>query len=351
MFEQRISHTLTHSNSVVLNTPIDNSPRLSLANLPTPIDNAIQFSKALGGPKIFIKRDDLTGLATGGNKTRKLEFLIGDALSKGADTIITAGGPQSNHCRQTAAAAARAGLDCHLVFGGISDSPMLGNRFLDNLFGAKEHWTPKSTRESKMADLENVLIAQGKKPYVIPVGGSNSIGALGYVSAMYELKSQIEHIGENFDHLVFATSSGGTQAGLVIGSKLTQLPMQLTAISIDQVPDGQSPFNYKEFVFRIAQEVNHNHKLNLNLSIDDFFINYDFLGDGYGVVGDPEREAILLLAQKEGLLVDPVYAGRALAGLISLVRAYKFKDSEKVLFWHTGGETALHAYVDDLVGR
>jgi D-cysteine desulfhydrase len=279
-----------------------------------------------------------------------LEFFIGDALQRGADTVITAGAPQSNHCRQTAAAAARAGLECHLVFVGTNDSPMIGNRFLDNLLGAKEHWTSKSARESKMADLEKALIAQGRRPYVIPVGGSNSTGALGYVSAMYELKMQMEQIEEKFDHLVFATSSGGTHAGLVVGSKLTQLPIKLTAISIDQIPDEESAFNYKEFVFRIAQDINHKYKLKLNLSIDDFSINYDFLGEGYGIVGDPEREALSLMARTEGLLVDPVYTGRALAGLISLVRANKFKDDEKVLFWHTGGETALHAYVDDLVG-
>jgi L-cysteate sulfo-lyase len=351
MHEQRISQSLTPSPLPKLDTPFAHSPRLPLANLPTPIDRAVRFSEALGGPEIFIKRDDLTGLATGGNKTRKLEFLLGDALSKGADTLITAGGPQSNHCRQTAAAAARAGLECHLVFGGTDDGPMIGNRFLDNLFGAKEHWTPKGTRESKMSDLAQELAAQGKKPYVIPVGGSNSIGALGYVAAMYELQWQIEKIGETFDHLVFATSSGGTQAGLVVGSKLIKLPIKLTSISIDQVPDGESSFNYKEFVLRIAEDIDHELKLGLALTIDDFPINYDYLGEGYGVVGDPEREAISLLAHTEGILVDPVYSGRALAGFMSLVRMSQFKSSDKVLFWHTGGETALHAYVNDLVDR
>jgi len=326
-------------------------PRLGLANLPTPIERLVRFSKALGGPEIWIKRDDLTGLATGGNKARKLEFLIGDALSQGADAVITAGGPQSNHCRQTAAAAARAGIECHLVFGGSSDRPLIGNRFLDWLLGAQEHWTPKGTRDAKMADLAQELTAQGKMPYVIPVGGSNSVGALGYVAAMYELRWQLDQISRRFDHLVFATSSGGTQAGVVVGAKLTNCESKIIAISIDQVPDGTSSFDYKAFVLSIAQGVNADLDLGLTLSLADFPIQYDYLGQGYGVVGDPEREAIKFLAQTEGILVDPVYAGRGLAGLIDLIRRQKIRKDETVLFWHTGGEAALHAYVDDLIGR
>lgn len=351
MHQRTISHNLTANALPEVSTPFAKCARLPLANLPTPLETLAQFSKSLGGPEIFIKRDDLTGLATGGNKTRKLEFLVGDALTKGADTVITAGGPQSNHCRQTAAAAARAGLECHLVFGGLSDSPMIGNRFLDQLLGAKEHWTPKGTREAKMAELEKELIGEGKKTYVIPVGGSNSVGALGYVAAMYELQLQLDQIDLRFDHLLFATSSGGSQAGLVVGSKLTKFAGRITAISIDQVPDNESSFKYKEFVLDIAQGINANLNLGLEMSLEDLPINYDFLGQGYGVVGDPEREAISLLARTEGILVDPVYAGRALAGLISLVRQNEFKSSDKVLFWHTGGEAALHAYVGDLVSR
>ncbi len=349
MHQKIISQNLTANTLSEVSTPFANCARLPLANLPTPVESLVQFSKSLGGPEIFIKRDDLTGLATGGNKTRKLEFIIGDALAKGADTVITAGAPQSNHCRQTAAAAARAGLECHLVFGGSSESPMIGNRFLDQLLGAKEHWTPKGTREAKMAALETELTGQGRKPYVIPVGGSNSVGALGYVAAMYELQLQIEQFALRFDHLIFATSSGGSQAGLTVGSKLTNFEGKITAISIDQTPDNESPFKYKEFVLDIARGVSANLSLGLDLSLNDFPINYDFLGQGYGVVGDPEKEAISMLARTEGVLVDPVYAGRALAGLIRLVRQNEFKSTDRVLFWHTGGETALHAYVDVLI--
>jgi L-cysteate sulfo-lyase len=325
-------------------------PRLALARLPTPIERLSRFSQYLGGPEIWIKRDDLTGLATGGNKARKLEFLLGDAISKGADSLITAGGSQSNHCRQTAAAAARAGMECHLVFGGSSESPLVGNRFLDRLLGAYEHWTPKGTRDAKMAELAEELAKRGKNPYVIPVGGSNPIGALGYVAAMYELKQQLDQAALHFDYLVFATSSGGTQAGVVVGAKLTKCESEIIAISIDQVPAGQCDSDYKSFVLSTGEGVNTDLNLGLTLSLDDFPINYDYLGQGYGVVGDPEREAIKLLAQTEGILVDPVYAGRALAGLIDLVRRRKFKPPEKTLFWHTGGETALHAYVQDLAG-
>lgn len=327
---------------------LSEKPRVELANLPTPIYSLNRFSEALGGPTMFIKRDDLTGLATGGNKTRKLEYLIGDAISKGADTIITAGGPQSNHCRQTAAAATRCGLECHLVFGGSPDSPLIGNRFLDALLGAHQHFTPKGTREAKMEELADALSAQGKKPYVIPVGGSNSIGALGYIAAMHELKTQMDIYDLEFDHIVFATSSGGTQAGMLVGAKLSGINSNLVAISIDQVPDGSSNFDYKKFVFEIAEQCIADLKVDLHISENDFPINYDFLGGGYGVVGDTERNAIRLMARTEGILVDPVYAGRALGGFISLVRDGVFKKDEKILFWHTGGDAALHAYVQEL---
>lgn len=350
MFKEKISRSLTSHSLPDFEKAFPQLNRLPLANLPTPIENLKRFSDVLGGPQIFIKRDDLTGLATGGNKTRKLEFIIGDALNQGADTIITTGGPQSNHCRQTAAAATRAGLECHLVFGGSDDGKIVGNRYLDKLLGAIEHWTTKAEREVKMQSLYEELLSAGKKPYIVPVGGSNCVGALGYFAAMHELKGQIEQIGVDFDHLVFATSSGGTQAGIVAGKAHTKLPIELTAISIDQVPDGESSFDYKNFVFQIARDLDHKLGLNLNLTIDDFPINYDFLGGGYGVVGELEREAIKLLAKTEGIFVDPVYAGRALGGLISMIRSGKFNSEDKILFWHTGGETALHAYVDELIG-
>lgn len=320
-------------------------PRIPFANVPTPLESLARLSAELGGPEIYIKRDDLTGLATGGNKTRKLEYLIADALERKADCVITAGAPQSNHCRQTAAAAARTGLQCHLVFGGSKDSPLIGNLLLDKLLGATGHWTEKAAREAKMTTLAAELRAQGRSPYVIPVGGSNGLGAIGYVAAVCELAHQASASGLSFDHIVFATSSGATQAGLVVGMKLAGMTGQLQAISIDQTSEEDG---YRKFVFDIATETGKILDTEFDLTLDDFDINCDYLGEGYGVVGPPEREAITMLARTEGILVDPVYSGRALAGLISLVRKGAFRESDRVLFWHTGGESALHAYAADI---
>jgi D-cysteine desulfhydrase len=305
------------------------------------------LSRALGGQRLMVKRDDFTGLATGGNKTRKLEFLIADALAGGADCVITAGGPQSNHCRQTAAAAAIAGLEAHLVLGG-DPQPPLGNLLLDQLLGARIHWTPKANRAARMASLADELRRAGRKPYVIPVGGSTAIGALGYVAAMFELQAQLKEQGRAVDHILFATSSGGTQAGLVLGAHLAGFPGRVTAISIDQVRDDQSNEKFLAGVCSIANEAAELLRRDVRLNVESFHTNYDYLGAGYGVVGDMERDAIRLLARNEGLLVGPVYTGRAAGAMVDLVRRGAFRAEEAVLFWHTGDETALHAYANDL---
>jgi L-cysteate sulfo-lyase len=327
-------------------------PRHQLAVLPTPIQKLDRFSSALEGPNIFIKRDDLTGLATGGNKTRKLEFLIADALSKGANTIITAGGPQSNHCRQTAAACSNVGLECHLVYGGTKSDSICGNRFISQILGVIEHWTDKTNRKEYMESLHQKLLSDGKFPYIIPVGGSNSIGSAGYVLAYYELLEQIKSNNLNFDHIVFATSSGGTQAGLLVGKLLTNSNINLYPISIDQTKaiDKKIGTTFQEFVFQIALDFNQKFALNLNLNVDQFNLNTDYLGDGYGVVSKLEVEAIKLMAKTEGILMDPVYSGRALGGLIDLIKKGVFKKNHNILFWHTGGETALHAYIPEMLG-
>jgi D-cysteine desulfhydrase family pyridoxal phosphate-dependent enzyme len=345
---------VTTNDPLHLNTPfLEEMSRYRLAHLPTPIQSAERFSVVLGGPNIFIKRDDLTGLATGGNKTRKLEYLIGAALAEGADTIITAGGPQSNHCRQTAAACAQAGLSCHLVFGGTYDPTLVGNRYLDHLLGVTEHWTPKGTREQKMISVAEYLRAQGKRPYIIPVGGSNGIGAAGYLLAWYELQAQMEANGLSFDRILFATSSGGTQAGLTVGKHHSRSSLELIPISIDQTKeiDASIGMTYQEFVCDIAVDLNDKLSLKLDFEVADFPLDTEFLGGGYGVVGDLEREAIGLLARTEGIFVDPVYSGRALGALITRIRRGEFKRDENILFWHTGGETALHAYVNEMIPR
>jgi L-cysteate sulfo-lyase len=324
-------------------------PRVRLAKLPTPINELPRLSKALGGPQLLVKRDDLTGLATGGNKTRKLEYLIADALQKNADAVITAGGPQSNHCRQTAAAAAIAGLDCHLVLGGPPQTP-IGNLLLDQLLGATIHWTPKPQRNARMSELAAAMEADGRRPYVIPVGGSNSIGALGYVAAMFELVEQLREQSRGVDRIFFATSSGGTQAGLVLGARLAGFAGRITAVSIDQTPDDTSEEKFLAGVCKVANGAAELLKSDERLTVSDFDVNYDYLGAGYGVVGDLERDAIQLLARTEGMLVGPVYTARAFGAMLDQIRRGRADSDETWLFWHTGDETALHAYADDLIG-
>lgn len=308
-----------------------------------------QLTQSLGGPRCWIKRDDLTGLATGGNKTRKLEFLMADAQAQGADCVITAGGPQSNHCRQSAAAAARMDMKCHVVLGGQAEGPALGNLLLDQLLGAEVHWVQPSERLSAMDELASQLRAQGHLPYVIPIGGSNAIGALGYVLAMYELEEQLRGSDLQIDTIVFATSSGGTQAGLMLGARLVGFAGTLLAISIDQLPDDAADCKFAQHIRDTASSAAE--LLGEPITSDEFQpqINYDFLGDGYGVVGQLERDAIRLLARSEGILIGPVYTGRAFGGMLELIQRGEIGATQTVLFWHTGDETALHAYSNDLI--
>lgn len=328
---------------------LDAMPRVRLAHLPTPIQPWPRLSEALGGAELWVKRDDLTGLATGGNKTRKLEFLVADALKAGADTLITAGGPQSNHCRQTAAAAAQLGLDAHLVLGGDPPPPpeVQGNLFLDQLLGATTHFVDKTQRDPKMASLAEELRAAGRSPYVIPVGGSNAVGTLGYIAAMFELAQQLNAMDTKFDRIVMATSSGGTQAGLTLGAKMIGFDGPITAISIDQEPEDADTFTFRDHVRDTANETAALLGSDVRISGGDLPINHDYLGGGYGVVGPPEVEAVNLLATLEGQFVGPVYTSRALAGLIDLMRKGDIAQDEKILFWHTGGDAALHAYTHE----
>ncbi len=329
--------------------PIDDLPRVSIAHLPTPIDYLPNLSRHLGGPEIFVKRDDQTGLATGGNKARKLEFLIAEALEAAADCVITAGSTQSNHARQTAAAARRVGLEPHLVLyapGGSPPETPTGNVLIDMLLGAAIHWTTESAPYAgAIKRVEQVLKADERRPYIIPYGGSNATGIMGYAAAMREVGRQIEEIGA-FDAHVFATSSGGMQAGMILGAHLTGslFDTRLLGISVDEQAETLAQ--------RVANLSNDGARLlGLDWRINDDVpdINDDYLGGGYAVVGDLEREAIRLLAEKEGLLVDPVYTGRAFGGLVDLIRRGEFGKGQRVLFWHTGGTAALFAFADDLL--
>ncbi|MCB0343949.1 MAG: D-cysteine desulfhydrase family protein [Bdellovibrionales bacterium] len=321
--------------------------RVELAFLPTPLHELPALADAIGGPRLFIKRDDQTGLATGGNKTRKLEFLIADAIKLGADTVITAGAPQSNHCRQTAAAAARYGLNCELVLGGPKPEVPNGNLLLDIFFGASLNFTEKARRNQVMREVADELRRKGENPYIIPVGGSNGIGALGYIDALIETCAQLDSMNQKIDRILFATSSGGTQAGLALGAKLSGCSSQILGISVDQEKLDGRP--YQQELVQITGEAAACIGVENSFSIEDFDINYEYLGAGYGVVGDLERNAINLLAKTEGILLDPVYAGRAFGGMLDLIAKGEIGRDENILFWHTGGSSALFAYAQDLV--
>ena len=319
-------------------------PRITFSHLPTPIEPLKNLSAYLNGPKLWVKRDDQTGLAFGGNKTRKLEFLLAEALANGAKTLLTSGAIQSNHCRQTAALACKYGLDCVLVLSTEESDQNVdeytGNLLLDLLFDAEINWTNLQNRDQALEEKFNELWQQGRRPYLIPVGGSNPIGAYGYTHAMWELCDQTSRNPSiPFPNtIVLASSSGGTQAGLVAGKFIYNFPVEILGISIDK--DKASLINC---VAKLAGEVCELINEKKNISSDSIQVNVDYLGDGYGVMGAAEKEAIQLFARKEGLLLDPVYTGRAAAGLIDLIQIGYFDKSETVLFWHTGGGPALFA--------
>lgn len=308
--------------------------RVPLAQLPTPIEALPNLSGMLGGPKLYVKRDDLTGLGLGGNKTRKLEYLAADALAKDCRTLISTGAVQSNHCRQVAAAAARLGMGCILVLAGEKPELSQGNLYLDLLSGAEVIFVPKDQRDQALAEVMRQAEKENRKPYLIPYGGSNAIGSMGYRQAMHELSEQVL----NPDWIVFATSSGGTQAGMLLGARETGSQAKILGISVDKPA--------REFCETISEIANAGADLlhlERQFQPEEILVNDDYCAAGYGVLTPAEKEAILLFARHEAILLDPVYTGRAAAGLIDLIRQGFFKTNEKVLFWHTGGTPALFA--------
>ena len=312
-----------------------NIPRLNFADLPTPIEELPRLSEALRGPRLLVKRDDLTGLAFGGNKTRKLEFLVAEARDQGAKTLITGGALQSNHCRQTAAAAARFGFNCILVLTGDKPEHASGNLLLDQLFGGQiVYVADRKDRNRILQETFDRARDDGRKPYLVPYGGSNATGALGYAFAMKELIDQ----NVNADWIVFATSSGGTQAGLLTGQRIFGFSGKVLGISIDESEEW-----LKEEVSKLASDTSEKVGERIEFSPGDVLASADYCSAGYGVVTEREREAIDLFARYEGLLLDPVYTGRAAAGMIDLIRKGFFKKAETVLFLHTGGQPALFA--------
>jgi len=308
--------------------------RLTFAHLPTPVEELSRLSAVLKGPHLLVKRDDQTGLAFGGNKTRKLEYLLAEAQEEGANTLISAGAVQSNHCRQTVAAAAKFGMDCILVLFGDPPEPPDGNYFLHYLLGAEIILTEREKIESKLEEVYQQALLEGRLPYLIPYGGSNPTGAQGYVNAMLELSEQ----GVNPDWIVFPSSSGGTQAGMLVGAKMTGFTGKILGISVDQPADVLSTR-----VAALATETAEYIGKDWVFTPNDVLVNDDYTGEGYAVMGEPEIQAIQLFAQQEALLLDPVYTGRAAAGMIDLIRQGFFKPTETVLFWHTGGGLVLFA--------
>jgi D-cysteine desulfhydrase len=329
-------------------------PRYPLAFLPTPLhplprlNETLRQEFQLPAPsfQLLVKRDDQTGLATGGNKTRKLEFLVADALALGCDTLITTGATQSNHCRQTAAAAIHAGLRCELVLGGQPPELPNGNYLLDQLFGATFHWTTRENRLNRLHELAGELRAAGRRPYFITYGGSDPVGACGYALALEELREQAMALHAEPDAIVVASSSGGTQAGLVAGAWALDWDIPILGISIDE-----TEAHLQGLVADLASQTAERLGKPRHFTPAEILVSADYLGAGYGVVGDLERTAIRLMAQTEGILLDPVYTGRAFGGLVDALRNRpdRFgKPVRSIVFWHTGGSPALFAYASDL---
>jgi L-cysteate sulfo-lyase len=322
-------------------------PRVKLGHLPTPLEPMDRLSKMLGGPRIWVKRDDCTGLSSGGNKTRKLEFLMADAQAQGADTIITQGATQSNHARQTAAAAAKLGMSCHILLEDRTgyrdpDYTLNGNVLMDRLHGATVSKRAGGTdMDAEMAALAEKLLSEGRSPYIIPGGGSNAIGALGYVNCARELAEQAIGMGLKIDALVHATGSSGTQAGLAAGLSAIKSDIHLLGIGV-RAPQERQEQMVHDLAVKTAQHL----ETGVTIDRDQVRANCDFVGDGYGLPTQGMKDAVRLLAETEGLLFDPVYSGKGLDGLIHLVRAGHFGDMENIVFLHTGGSAALFGYPD-----
>lgn len=337
------------SSTAAQGLDFDRFPRLALCHRPTPIEPMTQLSEHLGGPQLFIKRDDCTGLATGGNKTRKLEFLVGAALSEGADMLVTQGAVQSNHVRQTAAAACRAGLGCHALLerrvpDTAADYETTGNVFLDKLFGATLEFRPPGLDMNAEAEAVAArLRSEGRRPYFIPGGGSNPIGALGYALCAQELHEQSDYEGVKFDWLVMATGSTGTQAGLLAGMHGLGWALPVMGISVRQPQERQIKAVHA-LALRTAEKLGLSAVPAARVLVDDGYV-----GEGYGIPAPSTLEAITMTARAEGVLLDPVYSAKGMAGLIGLIRQDFFRPSDKVLFLHTGGASALFAYEEMLL--
>ncbi len=319
-------------------------PRYPLATLPTPLDELPRLSNELG-IRILTKRDDLTGFALGGNKARKLEFLLADALQKGADMLVTGGGPQSNHARMTAAAARKAGLDAKIVFFGNPPAEVNGNLLLDQLLGAKMMYASTDDKNETDRVIERVvqdLQRQGRKPYLIPVGGSTALGCASYILAVGELLEQLQAAHIQPDWIFITTGSCGTHAGILAGTKYYGAAIPVNGISVSRAK-SECEQRIPILVQKTADLLHHD----LPIAPSDVIVNADYLGPGYSIITPEARDAILKVARLEGLFLDPVYTGKTMAGLIDLVRRGKVKKGSTVVFWHTGGTPGIFGFPND----
>ena len=320
-------------------------PRVRLFPAPTPLERLDNLTRTLDGPEIWIKRDDCTVVATGGNKVRKLEWLIGEAKAQGATHVVTQGAVQSNHVRQTAAVARKVGMTCtalleHRVETNDRDYLGSGNVLLDKLFGC--HIEYRAASLDMNAEAENkgaALRAAGEQVYVIPGGGSNKVGALGYVSCAQELMQQADEIGLRIDRIVTATGSAGTHAGLLVGLEGINAHVPVLGIGVRLPRDRQ-----EENVHRLAQETAQYVGIGAGVPRQAVVANCDYVGAGYGIPTEAMRDAVQMLAQQEGILLDPVYSGKAMAGMIDLIRKRVLPKNETVVFLHTGGAVGLFGY-------
>lgn len=325
--------------------PLARFNKVKLGALPTPLEPLDALTRLLGGPRLFVKRDDCTGLATGGNKTRKLEYLIADALAQKCDVVLTAGGLQSNHCRQTAAAAAKFGLKCELFLEAVDGVPAgqeyttNGNILLDRLLGATIHKLAANTdREGAMIHRAEAIRSDGGQPYIVPVGGSNGLGALGYVACAHELLQQCRDQGVQPDYIMLPTGSCGTQAGMLAG--LVAGDSDITVIGVNVSAEEAAQKERLQPVLTECCDL-------VEVPVPDesrIICDDRFYPPGYGIPNDGTLEAVRLLARNEGLLLDPVYTGKCMAGLIERVRNGVFAKDDTVVFLHTGGSSALFAY-------
>lgn len=323
-------------------------PRRNYVQSATPIEALPAFSKALGGKvNIFIKRDDLLPGCAGGNKTRKLDYCIADALENGADTIITCGAVQSNHCRLTLSWAVKEGMDCHLVLeervAGSYKKDGSGNNFLFQLMGVKSITVVPGGSDmlGEMQKLADQLKKDGKMPYIIPGGASNAIGATGYVACAQEIQQQLFESNLTIDHMVVPSGSAGTHAGIVVGMYGNNAGIPVSGVNVSRKKDVQ-----EELVHKLAVETAERLGMRESLPADQITCFDNYVGPGYSLPTDSMIEAVKLLAQTESILLDPVYSGKAMAGLIDLIRKDHFKQGTNVLFLHTGGSPALYAYLD-----